>query len=107
MGRDSRRCSTPIDRKGDAVDEAAVITGEEDDRRSKFVGLSYATCWCERCELIHHLLGDCLHHSGARRARRNGVHPNTPPAVFGGPGPEPISDRSTSSAGTLRYRRRL
>jgi hypothetical protein len=36
----------PVDRKCDAVDEAGVITGEEDDRRSEFLGLSYATCWC-------------------------------------------------------------
>ena len=41
-----RRDSAPVDRKSDAVDEAGIITGEEDDRRSKFLGLSYATCWC-------------------------------------------------------------
>jgi len=41
-------CRDPasIDRKSDAVDEAGIITCEEDDRRSKFLGLSYATCWC-------------------------------------------------------------
>jgi hypothetical protein len=41
-------CRDPasIDRKSDAVDEAGIITGEEDDRRSKFLGLSYAACWC-------------------------------------------------------------
>ena len=33
------RYSASIDRKGDAVDEAGIITGEEDDRRSKFLGL--------------------------------------------------------------------
>ena len=40
-------CRDPasIDRKSDAVDEAGIITCEEDDRRSKFLGLSYATCW--------------------------------------------------------------
>ena len=41
-----RRYPAPVDRKSDAVDEAGIITGEEDDRRSKFLGLSYATCWC-------------------------------------------------------------
>ena len=41
-------CRDPasIDRKSDAVDEAGIITCEEDDRRSKFLGLSYAACWC-------------------------------------------------------------
>jgi hypothetical protein len=41
-----RRYPASIDRKSDAVDEAGMITSEEDDRRSKFLGLSYATCWC-------------------------------------------------------------
>ncbi len=40
-----RRYSAPVDRKSDAVHEAGIITGEEDDGRSKFLGLSYATCW--------------------------------------------------------------
>jgi hypothetical protein len=44
--RELRRHSAPVDRKCDAVDEAAIITCEEDDRRSKFLRLSYATCWC-------------------------------------------------------------
>jgi hypothetical protein len=39
------RDPAPVDRKSDAVDEAGIITGEEDDRRSKFLGLSHATCW--------------------------------------------------------------
>jgi hypothetical protein len=42
----SCRDPAPVDRKSDAVDEAGIITGEEDDRRGKFLGLSYATCWC-------------------------------------------------------------
>jgi hypothetical protein len=42
----SGRDPASIDRKSDAVDEAGIITCEEDDRRSKFLGLSYATCWC-------------------------------------------------------------
>ena len=42
----SCRDPAPVDRKSDAVDEAGIITCEEDDRRSKFLGLSYATCWC-------------------------------------------------------------
>jgi uncharacterized protein YfaQ (DUF2300 family) len=41
-----RRDPAPVDSKCDAVDEAGIITCEEDDRRSKFLGLSYATCWC-------------------------------------------------------------
>ncbi len=47
-GWDLELCRDPasVDRKSDAVDEAGIITGEEDDRRSKFLGLSYATCWC-------------------------------------------------------------
>ena len=44
--RELRRDPAPVDRKSDAVDEAGIITGEEDDRRGKFLGLSYATCWC-------------------------------------------------------------
>src|SRR5271165_3213083 len=80
------RYSAPVDCKCDAVHEAGIITGEEDDRRSKFLGLSNATCWCQRCELTHHLLGDCFHHAGARRAGGNGVDPDTTRAVFGGPG---------------------
>src|SRR5579875_1066945 len=79
-----RRYPASIDRKGDAVDEAGLVTCEEDDRRSKFLGLSYATCWRQRCELIHHLLGDRFHHAGARRAGGDGVDPDTTRAVFGG-----------------------
>ena len=81
--RTLRRNSASIDRKRDAVHEAGIIAGEEDDRRSKFLRLSYATCWCQRCELIHHLAGDCFHHPGARRAGGDGVDPDTTRAVFG------------------------
>ena len=42
----SCRDPAPVNRKSDAVDEAGIIAGEEDDRRGKFLGLSYATCWC-------------------------------------------------------------
>ena len=38
-----RRDPAPVDRERDAVDEAGVITREEDDRRSKFLRFSYAT----------------------------------------------------------------
>ena len=41
-----RRDPAPVNRKCDAVHEAAIITCEEDDRRGKFLGLSCATCWC-------------------------------------------------------------
>ena len=39
------RDPAPVDGKSDAVDEAGIVTGEEDDRRGKFLGLSHATCW--------------------------------------------------------------
>jgi len=45
-----RRYSASIDGMGDAVDEAGIITGDKDDRRSKLLGLSDAACWCEKCE---------------------------------------------------------
>ena len=64
------------------MDEAGVITGQEDDRRSKFLGRSDATRWCERSELIHHLFGDCFHHQGAHQAGGYGVDPNATRAVF-------------------------
>ena len=73
----SGRYSAPVDRKCDAVDEAGIITGEEDDRRGQFLGLSDATCWCLGCGLLHHLFGDTFHHRRARRAGGNGVDPNT------------------------------
>jgi hypothetical protein len=38
------RDPAPVDRESDAVDEAGVVTGEEDDRRGKFLGLSHAAC---------------------------------------------------------------
>jgi len=38
------RDPAPVDRESDAVDKAGIITCEEDDRRSKFLGLSYAAC---------------------------------------------------------------
>ena len=40
-----RRHPAPVDRESDAVDEAGVITCKKGDRRGKFLGLSYATCW--------------------------------------------------------------
>jgi hypothetical protein len=43
----SGRNSASIDGKGDAVDEAGIVTGQKNDRRSQFLGLSYATCRCQ------------------------------------------------------------
>ena len=36
----------PVNSKSDAVDETAIITGEEDDCRSKFLRLSFLLASC-------------------------------------------------------------
>src|SRR5579862_7488325 len=42
----SGRDSAAVDGQGDAVDEAGIVAGEEDDGRGEFLGLGHAACWC-------------------------------------------------------------
>ena len=81
------------------MDEAGIVTRQENDRRGMLLGPSDATCWCHRRVPIHQFLENTFHHASARWASGATALTRTPPrAAFGGAGlRQQLESRSTGA----------